>query len=356
MTSIQPIPVSKQPDSKRTAQRIGWLGPILLATVIILPALPLSALLWVATLDWQDPIAALPRPAGSGTVERLFETTDNGRIVTDWQLMDEAVGKVTFVVDRPQPPDTGLSAAGNTPVPTIILLGGAPKGRQALAFMPAVGENAVVSLDWPMPIPDEMPRSWGLLPEAPALRRDILSAPGQIAAVYDWLSAQDWVDRDRISLVGVSLGAMIAPSAQFLIEEASAADKPLAASLLAFGGVDIPAMIEANPALGNSPWLRDNPSRLAWLGWLAGKMLAPIEPAHYLPRLNGQFLVVTASRDGVIPKASAERMIALTPEPKDMVAITGGHIGPDPETPRILRTLSGIATGWMLGLDVVNPP
>lgn len=243
MTSIQPIPVTKQPDSEKAVQRTGWLGPILLATVIIQLALPLSALLWVATLDWQDPIAALPRPAGSGTVERLFETTHNGRIVTDWQLMDEAVGKATFVVDRPQPADT---AADNAPVPTIILLGGAPKGRQALAFMPAVGENAVVSLDWPMPIPDEMPRSWGLLPEAPALRRDILSAPGQIAAVYDWLSAQDWVDRDRISLVGVSLGAIIAPSAQFLIEEASAADKPLAASLLAFGGVDIPAMIEAN--------------------------------------------------------------------------------------------------------------
>ena len=105
----------------------------------------------------------------------------------------------------------------------------------------------------------------------------------------------------------------------------------------------------AKPAIGSPPLL-------GWLAWAGAKALHPLEPANYLRDLNGQFMVVNASRDGVIPQASVDRFTALVPTPKDTATIAGGHIGPDPETPRILRTRTRIATGWLIGLGVVNEP
>ncbi|MEM6901737.1 MAG: hypothetical protein AAF556_00680 [Pseudomonadota bacterium] len=263
-------------------------------------------------------------------------------------MAEPSLGEIGFTVQRPDTDNTRR-------VPVILLLGGAPKGRQALAFMPPVAQNAVVSLDWPMPVPDDMPRGWDLLPAAPSLRGNILRAPGQVAAIYYWVRAQPWADPDRISLVGVSLGALVAPAAQFLIQEQTN-QPPLAATLLAFGGAGIDQMVRHNPSLANTPLFKDNPWALDMLGWAAGRALYPVEPAHYLPRLTGQFMVVNASADTVIPASAVDQLTNLTPSPKDTLTIDGGHIGPDPETPRILRTLTAVATGWLVGQGVVNPP
>ena len=328
-----------------------WFISILLATLMVVIALPLSLFLWLAMADQRPGVESLPVPAGNPTITiAAIPDTPTDRQRRAIRLQDEAVGPVGFVIDQP------LRMRPDADLPVMILLGGTPKGEQALAYMPPVGNNAIVSLDWPMPVPDDLPRDLQLVLDAPSLRVDILRAPGQVAAVYDWLHAQDWVDQDRISIIGVSLGAMIAPAAQFLIEQHSPSQTPIAATLLAFGGADLKPIIAENPSLQNTSWARERPWLLGWLAWAGAKALHPMEPANYLHDLTGQFMVVNASRDGVIPQASVDRFTALVPTPKDTATIAGGHIGPDPETPRILRTLTGIATGWLIGLDVVNEP
>ena len=335
-----------------------WFLSITAATALVVLALPLSLMLWLALASSRDPATALPMPGFGPNSKPLVQTTTlddqpTSRTREAVTINDPAVGRIRFVVD--QPADTEETAR----LPVMILLGGAPLGEQALAYMPPVGPNAIVSLDWPMPVPDDLPRDWQLALAAPDLRVDILSSPGQVTAVYNWLLNQDWVDTDRISLIGVSLGALIAPAAQHMIEQQISENMPdpaIAATLLAFGGADLQAMIAENPTLKATQWAAERPWLLGWLAWAGAKALHPMEPSHYLQGLGGQFMVVNASRDGVIPQSSVNQFTRLVPEPKDTATIAGGHIGPGPETPRILRTLTGVATGWLIGLDVVNEP
>ncbi|MEO0394313.1 MAG: hypothetical protein AAF213_13915 [Pseudomonadota bacterium] len=368
-----------------TSDRSVWIKSILGAVIITVLALPLSLAVWLATADWVDPAKSLPRPGDNPVLLNLEPPPQvDGRLRNYYWLDDLRVGPVRFIIDRPRGSDT------LEPLPVIILLGGAPLGQEALAYMPPVGRNAIVSLDWPMPVPDDLERDLNLLFQEPALRpstfgdsdeaeamrqlwrqqvdallniaglrSDILRAPGQVAAVHQWLRQQNWVDPTRISLIGVSLGAVIAPAAQHMIEAITPqtdGNPPISASLLAFGGTNIERMITENPSLKATDWVTGWPTALPLLGWAGGKALHPLEPSHYLPQLSGQFMVVNASRDGVIPQASVNEFTALVPEPKDTATIAGGHIGPDPETPRILRTLTGIATGWLMGLEAVNAP
>jgi hypothetical protein len=336
-------------------RRRGLLGPLLLATLVVLVALPLALVLWLATADWVPPERSLPRPAVDAVAESGLMVVENGREISQWRLHDRNVGEVGFVLDRPAAPAAAPSVDGGKR-PAMILLGGAPKGEQALAYMPPLGENIVISLDWPMPVPGRMPRGLDIIPAAPSLRHDILSAPGQVAAAYFWLTAQPDVDPERISLIGVSLGALVAPAAQYLIEQESGREHPVAATLLAFGGSGLGALVAANPLLSEAPLFAGRPWALELLGWVTDHALYPVEPAHYLPRIGGRFMVINASADTVIPQTSAARFTELTPDPKDVLRIAGGHIGPDPETPRILRSLTGIATGWLTGIGAVNPP
>lgn len=366
-------------------------------TLLLIISMPLALVLWLETVDWRAPPDALPRSTSTATATPVGEPKPlaedgTGPTLQDWTITDTALGQIGFTVQRPseeeaaevEEPDAeaadqdepedeapldqpetaelaedatepGVTAEDDGRLPVIILLGGAPEGRQALTYMPPVGDNVVISLDWPMPVPDDLPRGWDLVPSALDLRTDILSAPGQVSAVYFWARSQPWADPDRISLIGVSLGALVAPAAQFLIQEQTEG-QPLAATLLAFGGAGIEDMVQSNPTLAKAPAFIDRPWAIDALGWAAGRALYPIEPAEYLPKLRGQFMVVNASADGVIPASAVERLTNLTPAPKDTLTIDGGHIGPDPETPRILRTLSAVATGWLVGQGVVNAP
>ncbi|MBV6631512.1 MAG: hypothetical protein KI792_00620 [Alphaproteobacteria bacterium] len=332
----------------------GMIRRLFSMVLLLAISMPLALILWLETVDWRAPPDALPRPSSDATARASGEPKPVGDLDTaphlqDWTIEEPALGQIGFTVQKP------AQLEEEERLPVIILLGGAPEGRQALTYMPPVGQNAVISLDWPMPVPDDMPRGWDLIPAAPSLRTDILAAPGQIAAIYHWARSQPWVDADRISLVSVSLGALIAPAAQYLIQEQTEG-QPLAATLLAFGGAGIDQMVRANPTLAQSPIFEGRDWAQEAVAWAAGRALYPVEPSHYLPRLVGQFMVVNASADSVIPASSVELLTNLTPSPKDTLTIDGGHIGPDPETPRILRTLTSVATGWLIGQGVVNPP
>ena len=142
---------------------------------------------------------------------RLMEVdgAKGGRLIQQYTIEDSALGPIGLVVSLPEPlPDR--------PLPILVVLGGLGTGLKNIRYVPPVGDNVVVGYDWPMP--PKLPKGIDLIWQVPSLYDRVFRVPGQIAAVVEWVAAQPWAERERISVLGFSLGAVAAPPAQRLME------------------------------------------------------------------------------------------------------------------------------------------
>jgi hypothetical protein len=154
---------------------------------------------------------------------------------------------------------------------------------------------------------------------------------------------QPWADRQRMSLLGYSLGAMFVPVTQ---EKARANEIGIKTSILAFGGADLGRII-ATVFHVETPALREI------VALLAAALLHPVEPRYFLGRMTGEVLVVNAREDEMIPRESAALMTLLTPEPKWIVTVEGEHI--DPRDPATLRRVVDVTKAWLIERGAANP-
>jgi len=227
-------------------------------------------------------------------------------------------------------------------LPTVILFGGFRTGREALKHLPELGRNAVVTYEYPVER-----RDWK---EASTIGRLALGygaafrVPRQLAALLRWVRAQPWADPNRISLVGVSLGAMVLPAAQRLAQEH---DAPPTTSVLAYGGADQATVVEANLKKILPEALR-RPA-----AWLIARVFNAMEPAAHLPHLRGDFLLINGDRDKRIPLAAIESLQSATPEPNQIVMLSSGHI--DPKDLALLDQILGIMRTWLVERAAINP-
>ncbi len=293
-----------------------------------------------AAWGWQmtrDPLAALPRPAGPPVagppeIERL-----DGRRIIHQGLEDAELGHIGFALSLPEP-------LPEAPMPVIIVLGGLGSGARNIAPLRDPGANAVVGYDWPMPL--VIPQGVDLVLQAADLHRRLLSVPGQVVATIRWLTTRPWADTQRISLLGFSLGALVAPAVQRL-----AADSGFAVgwTILAYGAAGLGDLLAAHPRL-RPPWVKP------LLGGLADVLLRPLEPAEHLPALDGRFLVIAGRDDRLVPEAPARRFRALTPQPKTVLLLEGGHMGVGPGQQALLAEIIRLSRAWLIAEGAVNPP
>jgi hypothetical protein len=231
--------------------------------------------------------------------------------------------------------------AGGEPLPAVILAGGLRTGREALAHVPDLGRNAVITYEYPLR-PDHWRR--GFLPaQVAAARSAALAVPHQLAAVVRWTGSQRWADRERVSLVGVSLGALVLPAAR---RTAAAHGESLGPSILAYGGTDLGAILHAALA-DEDPWL----ARLA--AWLGGMGLRALEPAAHLPHLAGAFLLINGREDARIPPRSVARLHQLTPEPKEIRFLSAGHFDADDQA--LLEEVLALCRSWLVERGALDP-
>jgi hypothetical protein len=289
-------------------------------------------------LRLRDPVGALPREVTGDLsgVEEVIELT-RGRLLTRVRLEGSAVGTVRFFVSRPDPLPTGR-------VPLMVVVPGRRTGSEALSLLGDLGPNAVVWFEWPFP-PD---LRWGrgLARRIPGLYRNALSVPGQLNAVLRWASQQGWVERDRVSLLGFSLGALVVPAAQRLSQEDGG---PIGWTVLAYGGAPIGAVLEANPSVRAS-WIRPAVPLAADL------LLRPIEPSVHLPELRGRFLLLGGRADPSIPFDAAERMRQLTPPPRTIILFEGEHIGVAAKKRKLLDPVVAASKSWLVDQGAIEPP
>jgi dienelactone hydrolase len=312
---------------------------LVLGSVLLVVAVAFA--IAVAWLRRGDPLAALPRDAPSAlqVVEERREAWQ-GRTLVHLVLRGETVGRVRFSVSLPDPLPAGR-------VPLVVVLGGLRTGSKSIREISKVvgdpGPNAFVGYDWPLPTRVTVGE---VLRTVPQLRRDVLSVPGQVDAIVAWAAQRSWADPERVTLLGFSLGALVAPASQRLMQERGARVRWTA---LAYGGAPIGAVIAGHPKAGPA-WLRPA------LGRGAELLLRPLEPSVHLPHLRGRFLVMGAASDHLVARAAAERMAELTPEPRSVVRIEGDHMGIGPERAKLLARVVAETRAWLLREGAIDPP
>jgi pimeloyl-ACP methyl ester carboxylesterase len=311
----------------------------LLLGILVLLAMTIGVVYgWLALGKESDPNRLIKRPlpdvapasvmpyAGSGCPER--------RLCRD-VILDPAAGRpVRIAVSLPE-------HALAERLPAVILVGGLRTGRDALRHLPDLGRNVGVAYEYPL---DRDQWRGGFLPaQLAAAREAALAVPGQIAAVVRWTRAQPWTDPDRVSLVGVSFGALVLPAAQ---RTAAAHGESTAASILAYGGSGLPDILRAN--------LPQERARVAQAAaWLGGLGLRALEPAAHLPHLDGPFLLISGRDDPRIPAASAAALHRLTPGPKEIRFLSAGHF--DAGDHALLDEILALCRAWLVERDALNP-
>jgi dienelactone hydrolase len=142
---------------------------------------------------------------------------------------------------------------------------------------------------------------------------------GDVHACRDWLAQRPEVDAERISLLGVSLGATLGTSI-------SGMDPGFAACVLVLGGGDLATVI-----FNGSSETRGMARLLAERGVDrdgASEILAPIDPlswAHRMP--TDGVLMLNAANDEIFPRHCTERLREACPGEGPIHRYPGSHAG-----------------------------
>lgn len=266
----------------------------------------------------------------AGELIRVKDSTGVGRAVDGKQITE-----VTLVSDTGLEVRLRVRAAGERTGqrhPAAILIGGYKTGRKTADVPRRTGNLVLASIEYPYHGPDR-PSGWEWVRWFPHMRQAILRTPPALLLAAQYLYTRGDVDRDRVSIIGVSLGVPFAVAA-------GATDRRLAGVALLHGGGDIRRMAAYAFADKGPPWLVE----LMAVG-MAG-LLAPLEPTKYAGEIAPRpILMVNAAGDETIPTASVEALYRAAREPRRMIWLDSGHVAlSDPD---VIERLMQLSLQWM---------
>lgn len=275
----------------------------------------------------------LPRSLVSSAEEVREAQSRDGRLIKKMAMEDPLLGRISFVVSLPDPPP-------ERPLPVIVALGGLGPGEDTLRHLPPAGDNVIIGYDWPFPndFPDGVEFVWN----AGEYYEQTFKVPGQIDAAVSWAADQPWADRERITFLTVSLGAIVAPATQRLLEERGVS---VGWTVLAYGGAGLGELLRGHPKFEGYG---------APLAWATDWLFNPLDPAEHLPPLTGRFLVIGGSDDRLISEKSTRLLEELTPEPKTILLIEGRHIGVGGGQDALRAKIVDATVKWLLQENAIN--
>lgn len=286
-------------------------------------------------LSRQDALDVLPRADGRLVFERESQVTSGGRIERHMIFRDSRLGRVSVTISMP-------AAITGDAMPVVVVLGSFRKGQDNIAPFGDIGRTVLIGYDWPFSQKAFDGDALALL--APDLRHRALGVPGQVRAVLDWLDGQSWADTSRVSLVGYSLGAIVAPSVQRVLQNGG---HTIGWTVLANGGAGLGSIIADTTAL-HPAWARPV------FGVAAGWLLAPLEPATHLPHLEGRFLMLTWPQGGLPAKAVANFQ-SLLPHGKVLAVRTLEAQGDASPATGLLAQSAGAVRDWLTAERAISP-
>jgi dienelactone hydrolase len=280
-----------------------------LAAFVVATVLLLAWLHWDASRPRADWWAARQGSLAGVAAERL--PVEGSMLATAVRLRSDTGLEVGLRALRPAEP------AG--PLPVMIILGGHRTGRDAVELIGDVRGRAVLALDYPYDGPHRVRGLRQIVAALPEIREALLDAPPALSLALDWLYRQPWADRDRVVMIGVSLGVPFAAAA-------AARDPRFTALATVHGAAD------------NRRWLEANLSRRIEAGIFQGSLATVLNwlaygPAYDTPRHVAAVsprpvLIIGAREDERVPAGATERLFEAAREPKTVRFTEGLHVGP----------------------------
>jgi fermentation-respiration switch protein FrsA (DUF1100 family) len=281
--------------------------------------------------------------ARKGSLAGVRLTEDGGDAVSTFEelTLRSSTGqevRAIIRVPRSDPP----------PYPAAVLVAGIGLGRKVakVAGLDAIGRYAiVVSPDYPVKL---YRRDWeglNFLATTARLRGLAFDLVAQIGLQVDYLASRPDVKKDKIFLVGSSLGA---PA----VVIAGAIDKRPAAVIPLYGGGNIASLVTHTLQHGERDpfpaW------RAAILGRTLALFLTPLEPTRYAGRIAPRhFLMVNGADDSLIPRANVSALFDAARPPKDIIWIRSEHIEPDEK--ELIRIVAGRIAAWLATHGLLPP-
>lgn len=304
--------------------------------VVILAAL--TGTIWAGLERTRDPLSAIHlRPGSVRTVVDssypVVTAAGEARIFRDLVIETAGAGTIRATASHP-------AVDPGSPMPLVIVLAGLRTGRESLAFVDEHGPNILVGYEYPYS--QETFYQGARIAQVPPIRRAVLQVPAQVTLLADLLAREGRVDGERAALLGFSFGALFVPAVQRVAAEEG---RPFNALIMAYGGADIAALLDANLRIRSRPLRRS-------VAAAGATLVHAMEPGRHLPHLPGRFLLIRGDRDTQIPTALAETMAALTPDPKDVVVLAAGHMGP--RDPELTARVVAISQDWLVRQGVID--
>ncbi len=199
---------------------------------------------------------------------------------------------------------------------TVVLLGGLAAGERAALLVPEHARANLLAVDWPWRESRRM-AWWRVALKLGDVRRAVLRSPAVLALGVEAVANEPEVDRERVALLGVSLGVPPAIAATRLTE------RP-AALVLLHGAADLSAQLEAGLVREGTPrWCA------APLAALGARLVQPLEPAGHAAVARARpVLIVNAAKDPLLPAHAVTRLHALFPA-AEVRWREGIHLVPD---------------------------
>jgi len=261
---------------------------------------------------------------GAAAVEEGFELTPVRVEATSGLAVDLAVRRA--VADRART------------LPLVVILGGHYTGRDAARMLGDTRGVVAAAVSYPF-TGDPRPDAGTFLREIPQIRAAFLDTPPALMLALDYLLQLPGVDRSRVELVGVSLGAPFASVAGALDSRFTRVW-----AVHGSGGSYAPLEMSMRRTIGFAP-LRAVAAAAASV-IVAGPRLAP---ERWVPEIAPRpFVMVNATGDERLPRASVDALYRSAREPKRIIWMDGGHVHRDAAT---IQRLVGVVLTVVLGTE-----
>jgi pimeloyl-ACP methyl ester carboxylesterase len=240
-------------------------------------------------------------------------------------------------------------------LPAIVVLGGLERGSGVVDLIPRTTDAVLVGFDYPFVLPQRF--GWTeALPLARRLEKGILETIETLGRLHALLARRADIDADRLTIVGVSLGAPFAV--------VSAAEQDWRGVVIIDGFGDLPRTLRHQFARRWRAQYGVFAEALAWLAQTAAMLLVDVpEPEDSARRLrpDQRVYIISAEDDEFVPQRSRQALqdaLLRSGARLTFETLPGRHVRGRDE--RLIAQLYARASEWMgrqgLVEDCRGPP